>query len=99
VDVGTALFTARCLDCQHEWVTEWPENTRRVECSACKNLNTEKCKTNTEGPKRVYEKEIALALEKRIRDSLEDPEYRLGIFTKLGILEAVKLSIIVGRND
>jgi len=98
MDVGTSLFTAKCLDCQHKWVTEWPENTRRIACPACKNLNTEKIKASGEKPKRVYEKEIALALEEQIRESLEDPEYRLGIFTKLGILEAVKLSIILRRE-
>lgn len=98
--IGTDLFTAKCLDCGKEWVTEWPERTRRKECPECKSLNTEKHSTNvSEMPKRVYEKDAAKYLEKEIAALLEESEYRLNTYVKLGILEAVKLGVLLSKND
>ena len=98
MDIGTTLFEAACLDCGNEWLTDWPERTRRKECPKCKSLNTEKQSTNiSEMPKRVYEKDLALYLENQIVSLLEDDGSRLNAYTKLGILEAVKLSIMLRR--
>tara|TARA_R110000765_G_C18640874_1_gene574239 strand:+ start:467 stop:622 length:156 start_codon:yes stop_codon:yes gene_type:complete len=50
-------------------------------------------------PKRVYQKDVAKYLEKEIAALLEDGEYRLNTYVKLGILEAVKLGVLLSKND